>query len=142
MAKELSIKEIKEEIIEKLMNNFDILDYFREYSKELQISKFRNSLIFDHDTSQNHGSYIAVEVSEYSRPCSCNIGDRSYSVLIKMSHEKEEKICDMAETVSSIVNKLYPSLRKFANVSVKTTVHGMFDTEYEKLHRVISFIIE
>lgn len=119
MAKELSIESIKKEIIEKLMNNMEVLKYLKADKKVadgVNLEKFYNNFIFDHDSSHAYGDYISVEVSEYDSHGAINIGDMVYMVTIKMGLKEEENVCAMSAVITDIVNKLYPDRKKFSNV--------------------------
>lgn len=142
MTKELSIENIKKEIIDKLMNNMDILNYFKRYTEDgVKISQFHNSLIWDYDVSGFGSDYISVEVAEYEINRPINSDYKRYDVSIKMSLIKEENICDMAKTISNIVKSLYPNGNGFSNVPFKTKEYMNTGLEYEKLHRAITFNI-
>ena len=143
MTKELSIENIKKDIIDKLLNDLDILNHFKKYTKDgynIPISKFLNQLIFDCDATNVGEDYISVEVAEHeiNRPV---IPDyKKYIVSIKMGLKKEYDICKMATTVTDIVNGLYPERTNYSNLPFKTKSIWN-DCEYEKLHRVITFTI-
>lgn len=157
MTNELSIKGIKKEIIDKLMNNMDVLNYFKKYTAEgFTISKLYNNFIFDYDSSSVPEDYITVEVSEFDSKV--NATDKKYQVVIKMGLEKEENICDMASKIVEIIEELYPGKKRFSNVPFKTmdnciSVDGysgytpmslnvyMENKRYNQLHRMITFEI-
>ena len=160
MTKELSIESIKKEIIDKLMNNMDILNYFKEYteSKGFTISKLYDNFIFDYDSSSVPNDYITVEVSEFNSDRSINTTDKKYQVVIKMGLQKEKYVCDMATKIVDIIEELYPYKKKFSNTTFKTTdncisVDGysgytplllnvyMDNKRYDQLHRMITFEI-
>lgn len=161
MTKELSIKSIKKEIIDKLMNNMDILNYFKEYteSKGFTISELYDNFIFDYDSSSVPDDYITVEVSEFNSDRSINITNKKYSVVIKMGLQKEKYVCDMATKIVGIIDELYPDKKKFSNTTFKTmdnciSVDGysgytpllssvyMKNERRDQLHRMITFEIE
>ena len=159
MTNELSIKGIKKEIIDKLMNNMDVLNYFKKYTAEgFTISKLYNNFIFDYDSSGVPEDYITVEVSELDSNIKATITDKKYVVVIKMSLEKEENVCDMASKIVEIIEELYPDKKKFTNTTFKTmdnciTVDGyngytpsslhvyMMNNRRDQLHRMITFEI-
>lgn len=74
MTKELSIENIKKELINKISNNSDILEYFtnylcarekENYLKEYGTKYIKDNYIFPYDMSSSmYGSFIAVEVNE------------------------------------------------------------------------------
>lgn len=164
MTKELSIKSIKKDIIEKILNNMDVLKYLKAGQKVtdgINFEKFYNNFIFDHDSSRACGDYISVEVSEYDSHRAINVGDRVYMVTIKMGLEEEENVCAMSAVITDIVNKLYPGRRRFSNVPFITVDNCMSVNNYggsfnypvlntislenkrnEQLNRMITFEIE
>lgn len=160
MTKELSIEGIKKEIIDKLMNNMDILNYFKEYteSRGFTIPKLYNNFIFDYDSSRVPEDYITVEVSEFDVN-KVTTTDKKYAVVIKMGLEKEKDVCDMATKIVEIIEELYPDKKKFSNTTFKTMDNGISVDGYsgytpllssvymknerrDQLHRMISFEIE
>ena len=159
MTNELSIKGIKKEIIDKLMNNMDVLNYFKKYTAEgFTIQKLYDNFIFDYDSSAVPEDYITVEVLEFDSDFKVNTADKKYQVVIKMGLEKEENICDMAAKIVEIVEELYPDKKKFTNTIFKTmdnciTVDGyngytpsslhvyMMNNRRDQLHRMITFEI-
>lgn len=135
MTKELSIKSIKKEIIDKLMNKMDILNYFEKYTElaDLKISQLYNTFIFDYDSSSVSEDYITVEVSEFDSKV--NTTDKKYQVVIKMGLEKEENICDMASKIVEIIEELYPGKKRFSNVPFKTMDNCISVDGYSDIHR-------
>lgn len=158
--KELSIKSIKEEIVNKLLNNMDILQYLQaeELLKEgYTITNLRNNIIFDYDAGYRE-NYISVEVAEADLRISTNT-DKKYMVVIKMNTRKEEKMCDMSYVITDIVNELYPYRRNFSNTAIRVNDNCISVDNYgysciptfsqttlqndkvEHLHRIITFEI-
>ena len=96
MTKELSIENIKKELIDKISNNSDILEVFRkrEYSKdegkclrEYGDSFIKDNYIFDHYVL-DLADYISVEVAENEYPIYGNSKKeirKSYNVSILVS---------------------------------------------------------
>lgn len=75
MTKELSIEKIKKELIDKISNNSDILEYFENYLqgeeyhkhclKEYGMKYIKDNFIFANDMSMSdNGNFISVEVNE------------------------------------------------------------------------------
>lgn len=161
MTKELSIKGIKAEIIEKLMNNMDILQYL-EVEKFIDegytISKLYNNLIYDYGVEYVGCNYISVEVAEFDSPVAINIGNKKYTVVIKMGLVNERKVCDLSSIITDIVNKLYPDRKRFSNVAYRVIENNINAETYDypmstfinttlnnnnskQLHRMIKFEI-
>lgn len=157
---ELNIKNIKKKIVDSLMNNIDILNYFAKYTETegLKIEQLYNTLIYDYDCSTVGYDYITVEVSELESAIKTNIDDKKYQVVIKMGLQNEKKICDMSCVVANIINKLYPYKKNFSNTSFKTIENCisvenyggyismipdafLHNTTHKQLHRMIVFEI-
>lgn len=123
MSKERNIATIKKEIMDKLINNEEIYNYlthFDRYDEEgYSIDKMYNNFIYDYDSSNKAGNYITVEVDERERIGCVNIGDKTYTVRIRMSLNYEENIDALSYIIADIVNKLYPGNRNYHNVSFR-----------------------
>ncbi len=154
MANELSIENIKKEIMDKLLNSVQIINYFKKYIEEgTPISKLYNNVIFDYDSSHAVGDYITVEVSKYDSHKVTN-NDETYRVTIKMGLKEEKDICAMSILITDIVNKIYPNRRRFSNVPVVTVDNCVNINNYSlntvlfgnerssQLNRMIVFYIE
>lgn len=158
MTKELSIKSIKKELIDKLINNIEILRYLdaEKLCKEgMKLENFYNQIIFDYDRDVNC-DYISVEVSEVDLTTASKIGDKKYIVTIKTCLKHEKYLCEMTDIVSGIVEELYPERKRFSNTpyrvinnSISADTWGstlMYTTlrndRDDLLHRMIKFEIE
>jgi hypothetical protein len=90
--KVLSIKSIKEEIVNKLLNNMDILKYLETESflKEgYTITNLRNNLIYDYDMGYRENC-ISVEVAEADLHTSMNDAKNIW-LLLKWVQETKKK---------------------------------------------------
>lgn len=162
MNKELNIENIKKELMDKLLNNVHIINFFREHIERytVPISKLYNNFIFDYASSRAVGDYIAVDVAEYDSPTATTTEDRRYVVTIKMGLKREENVCEMSKVITDIINSLYPDRKNFSNIPF-VTVNNCFkvnDNGYSpapvlsmvslengresQLHRMITFSIE
>lgn len=149
MTKELSIENIKRELLDKLMNNMDILNYL-EVEKLLnegyKISQLYNNVIFDYDVSNKVGDYISVEVAEYEYSHTKTNDSNKYIIEIKMGLNNESNLDNIASVIKNIVLKLYPNRKRFSNVPFYTKERGsdFFGDKrfYDKLNRMIRFEIE
>jgi len=162
MTNELSIKSIKTEIVEKLINNMEILQYpkaERLIDEGYTIPKLHNNLIYDYDMECVGYNYISVEVTESDKPTATKTGDKKYTVIIKMGLVDEEKVCDLSSVVTDIVDKLYPTRKRFNNVAYRVIENSISAETYDypvstfinttlndkrnmQLHRMITFEIE
>ena len=145
MTKELSIENIKKEIIDKLMNNMDILKYLnaeRLLNEGYKISNLYNNLIYDYDIPDIEGNYIAVEVAEYTKVLNTNALNQEYTVSIKMGLIDKKYLDSLASVVKKIITELYPHNKRFSNVPLHTKRYGYNNNIHHELNRVITFEIE
>ena len=155
MTKELSIESIKKEIIDKMMNNMDILNCLnceKFVNEGYKISDLYNNVIFDYDASNDVMSdYIAVEVVEHEY-----LSGSKYIVMIKFglnTNDSDKRNLDkISLTLKNIINDLYPDRKKFSNNIFYTKqpeyTHMYYASgreyiyEHYALNRVITFEIE
>ena len=144
-TKKLSIETIKKEIIDKLVSNYKVLEYLlqeiRENDENYNITHICGDFIFDYDSGNNKGSYIAVEVAE----CERKIDDKKYVVSIKLGLRYKENLDKFASLVKDIVSELYPNRHELSDIpfytkSYETTYRG-YEHEYNELNRLITFEI-
>lgn len=131
--KELSIENIKKEIIEKLTNNMEVLKYLEAdklVAEGMKLNDLLNNVIFDHDSSRAFGNYITVEVTEYDSPRATNTTARTYKVVIKIGLKKEESVCALSNVVVDIINGLYPDRRRYSNTPFVTVDNCMSVNNY------------
>ena len=111
MTKELSIENIKRELLDKLMNNMDILNYL-EVEKLLnegyKISQLYNNVIFDYDVSNKVGDYISVEVAEYEYSHTKTNDSNKYIIEIKMGLNNESNLDNIASVIKEYCIKIIP----------------------------------
>ena len=66
MTKELSIESIKKELIDKFVNNMEILRYLEIEKQDcVKLSEVQNTFIYDYDKPNVTGNFITVDVAEY-----------------------------------------------------------------------------
>ncbi len=133
MERELSIKNIKTEIVEKIINNMEILQYLDAeglINEGYTIPKLYNNLIYDYDMECVGCNYISIEVAESDKSVVAKIGDKKYTVIIKMGLVDEEKVCDMSSVIADIVEKLYPDRKKFSNVAYRVIENNISAETY------------
>ena len=139
MTEELSIENIKKELIDKLLNNMDILKYLNAemlLKEGYKISNLYNNLIYDYDVPDIEGKYIAVEVAEY-----INASIQKYAVSIKMGLVDKEYLDSLASVVKKIITELYPHKKRFSNVPFHTKRYGYNNDIHHELNREITFEI-
>ncbi len=152
MTKELSIENIKKELIDKISNNSDILEVFRKreyskykdkYIKEYGDSYIKDNYIFEHYVS-DLADYVSVEVDENEYPIYGNNKKeirKSYKVSILVTLTDTSELDRVSVLLGDMVTELYPDRYNYGNRSYiieKQSVYGKF-TQPE---RVITFTIE
>ena len=145
-VKELSIETIKKELIDKFVNNMDILRYLEvERHNDVKLSQVQNTFIYDYDKPNATGNFITVDVAEYvsSR---ANIRDFvKYVVSIKIGLEQKSKLDSMAAIIKGIVLNVYPYIKKYNNVPIYVKKYGYAysnECEHNELNRMITFEIK
>ena len=152
MTKELSIENIKKELINKISNNSDILEVFRkrEYSKdegkclrEYGDNFIKDNYIFNHHVS-DLADYISVEVDENEYLIYGNSKKeirKSYKVSILVTLTDTSELDRISVILGDMATELYPDRYNYGNRSYiieKQSVYGKF-TQPE---RAIMFTIE
>lgn len=144
-VKELSIETIKKELIDKFVNNMDILRYLEvERHNDVKLSQVHNTFIYDYDKPNVTGNFITVDVAEYvsSR---VNIRDFvKYVVSIKIGLENENNLDNIATIIKKIVLNVYPYIKKYNNVPIYVKKYGYAysnEREHNELNRMITFEI-
>ena len=158
MTKELSIENIKKELIDKISNNSDILEYFENYLcangsanslREYGTKCIKDNFIFTYDKSCESDFYISIEVNEqeyttYGRNDKKVV--KSYGVIITIALEDNDR--DKISTlIGEIVTELYPDRYNYKNLN-----YVLDDSYYDYAYhcqkgrkypvRVVSFTIE
>ena len=145
-VKELSIETIKKELIDKFVNNMDILRYLEvERHNDVKLSQVQNTFIYDYDKPNATGNFITVDVAEYvsSR---VNIRDFvKYVVSIKIELERENNLDNIAAIIKKIVLNVYPYIKKYNNVPIYVKKYSYAysnESEHNELNRMITFEIK
>ena len=131
-----SIESIKKELVDKFMNNVEILNYLNanewlEKNSHLQIKDLYNTLIYGYGIMENGiYSFVSVEVDESNIYNYTDGVHKLYTVSIVMGTRKEH-LDKIASVITSIVLEAFPYMKNYSN---------KFDKE--KYHRVITFDIE
>lgn len=157
MTKELSIKAIKKELIDKISTNEKVLKHFENVEKQIYdgacikeygMDYVKNKYIYDHDVScNNYDNFISVEVCEYEQSLYSNKTCHSYNVAImvavsKDSTIKEENTLDnLSVLLGNIATELYPNRDTYSNKVVAMEHTSALRGKYNQLVRVIQFTI-
>lgn len=145
MQNNLSIESIKETLIDRLMNNVEVLEYLEadEFMKKynnIQIKDLYNELIYGYGKTEgykNWKNWISVEVNErsitryYRRENGSETIDNKYYepiIIVQTNHKYLDKLVSV---IKEICLKEYPNLCSYNNTY-----------DYVKYNRVISFCIE
>ena len=152
MTKELSIENIKKELISKISNNSEILEVFRkrEYSKdegkclrEYGDSFIKDNYIFDHYVL-DFADYISVEVAENEYPIYGNSKKeirKSYNVSILVTLTDTSELDRISVLLGDMATELYPDRYNYRNYSYIVKNRG-FCREFTQPERAIQFTIE
>ena len=145
MTKELSIENIKKELINKISNNSDILEYFENYLrgeefhkhslKEYGMKYIKDNYIFANDMSVfGYDNFISVEVTENELLICGNI-EKCYNVNIIVTLEDYKDIDRISVLLGKIATELYPDRSNYRNT--------VYSYEGKKqLIRVVQFTIK
>lgn len=144
MTKELSIENIKKELIDKISNNSNILEYFENYLhdeeshkhclKEYGMKYIKDNFIFDNDMSVlGYDNFIAVEVNEEEGTGLDGV-KMYYRVNIIVTLEDYKDIDRISVLLGKIATELYPD-----RFSYKNTVYSYEGKK--QLIRVVQFTI-
>ena len=139
----LSVEEIKKDIVYKLSNNisivscFDVDKYIKECNTESLIDAIR-VYIFDNDIfdiSHRKECYIAVEVEEHE----VSLNKSYYHVMIKIKLDDIDKMSKVSSIIKNIITELYPNREKYSNVPFRPETQSY---EYDAYHRMITFDVK
>ena len=144
MTKELSIENIKKELIDKISNNSDILEYFENYLhgeeyhkhclKEYGMNYIKDNFIFANDMFElGYDNFIAVEVNEEEGTGLDGV-KMYYRVNIIVTLEDYKDIDRISVLLGKIATELYPD-----RFSYKNTVYSYEGKK--QLIRVVQFTI-
>ncbi len=124
-VKEMSIESIKNEIIDNLKNNLEVLkcleidSFISKAHGNQNITNICDNLISNYGNNVIR-NYISVEAEEHEFSV-CNPNDhKRYKVIIKMELKKENNLDRLATLVKEVIIKLYPNRKKYSNVPFYT----------------------
>ena len=147
MTKELSIESIKKELIDKFVNNMEILRYLEIEKQDcVKLSEVQNTFIYNYDNPNVTGNFITVDVAEHVS-FQVNIRDSvKYIVSIKIGLEHANNLDKIVAVIKKIVLELYPFIKVYNNVPVYVKKYGYTYSsdchEHNELNRVITFEIK
>lgn len=144
MIKELSIENIKKELINKISNNSDILEYFENYLrgeefhkhslKEYGMKYIKDNFIFAHDMSiSGCNNFISVEVTEDEMSI-CEKTEKYYTITIMVNLEDKNAMGTISVILGNIATELYPDRSNYRNI--------VSSIEDRQLVRVVQFTLK
>lgn len=143
MTKELSIKTIKKELIDRILNTVEVLKYLNtdrvtNNGKDDKLSDVYNTIVFDYDSGNNSGDFIAIEVGEHKDFSMGTNNGYSYTVSIKIGLVQKKDLDRLAAVIKDIISDLYLNAKKYRNIPFYSkSWNGGND-----LNRLITFEIE
>lgn len=150
MSEELSIKGIKKDIIEKLLDSTYIVGLFDPKVRELKsISDIKDTFIFDYAKIESQ-DFISIDISEIITPNRTLVGGPSSSKfdvsiifgLDCVARNDENRLDNISEVIKGIIQELYPCNRNYRDVfSLQNipTVTGGYEL---RTIRTVTFTIE
>lgn len=138
METELSnIELIKKNIVERLMNNVDVLKYleadeFLKNYKNPKIDKIYETIIFDYDNHSRFigNNFITIDVAEYEKSIYCNV--IKYVVSIRIGLEHHENLDKLASAIKDIISKLYPHKTEYSNTPCNSERYITFEIDKQR----------
>lgn len=145
MTKELSIENIKKELINKISNNSEILEYFENhlcddhkkmtrYLREYGTKYIKDNCIVPYDMSMSgYCNFITVEVTEdemviYEKT------EKHYTITIMVNLEDKNAMGVISVILGNIATELYPDRSNYRNI--------VSSIEDRQLVRVVQFTIK
>ena len=140
MTKELSIENIKKELIDKISNNEEVLEYFEEHYRENGANDIlkrygtkviKDNFIFAHDMSVSNMDMFTTSGREVKT---------LYKVNIMVALEKDNDLDKMAMLLGKIATELYPDRCDYKN-SVYNIEH-LYPYGKKQIVRVVQFRVD
>ena len=151
MSKELSIKGIKKDIIDKLLDSTYIVGLFDlQKNGYKSISELKDAYIFDYARIEPYGDFISVDVSEIKTPNRTMVDGNASSAfdvsiifgLNCVTENNENRLDNISEIIKGIVHELYPCNRNYRdifNLQNSPLSAGVYES---RTIRTITFTVE
>lgn len=118
----MTIHEIKKSIIDRILDNKDILDVFDLESYGFtDMSKLRNNIVFNYLTLLYGSNFISVDASE--KRFEIEEDSNTLSVIINFglsnvyrSYDDKNKLDVLSELIKEIIKDLYPNATRYCDV--------------------------
>lgn len=122
MRRNLNIETITKELVERIANNSEVLEFFKksETIEEFGIKYFQNNLVCGYDLSSTGcKDFISVLVDEYegNRHVTDQSISMTYKVQIIVSHEDKSLLDRLSMLIGDIVTEAYPNRGGYCNCS-------------------------
>lgn len=149
MSKELSIKGIKKDIIDKLLDSTYIIGLFDLKGHGFKsISELKDAYIFDYAKIESQ-DFISVDVSKIKTPSLIVVGDSTsvFNVSIifgldRITKNDENRFDNISEVVEGIIQELYPCNRNYRDIFSLQNVPSFTGGYCSIPVRTITFTIE
>lgn len=149
MSKELSIKGIKKDIIDKLLDSTYIVGLFDlQKNGHKSISELKDAYIFDYARIFS-GDFISVDVSKIKTPNRLVTGSTSpkfdVSIIFGLdcvTRNNENRFDNISEVVDGIIQELYPYNKNYRDIFILQNVSSFTGGYYSIPVRTITFTIE
>ncbi len=151
MSKELSIKGIKKNIIDKLLDSTYIVDlfYLQEHGFK-PLSEIEDAHIFDYARIEPYGDFISIDVSKIKTPNQTLVAGNASSAfdisfmfgLDRVTKNNENGLDNISEIIEGIVEELYPLNRNYRDVFSLQNIPLSACVYESRTIRTITFTIE
>lgn len=151
MSKELSIKGIKRDIIDKLLDSTYIVGLFDlQKNGYKSISELKDAYIFDYAQIAPYGDFISVDVSEITTPnrtlvavpSSSKFDVSIISGLNCVARNNENRLDNISEVIKGIIRELYPCNKNYRDIFNLQNIPSCTGGYELRLVRTITFTVE
>ncbi|WP_024348481.1 hypothetical protein [Lacrimispora indolis] len=150
MSKELTIKGIKNDIIDKLLDSTYIVGLFDLKGYGLKsISEIKDTFIFDYAKIKSR-DFISIDVSKIRTPNQTLVSGGTSSAfyvsimfgLNCVTRNNENRLDNISEVIEGIIQELYPCNRNYKDIFSLQNVPSFTDGCHLTLVRTITFTVE
>lgn len=149
MSKELSIKGIKKEIIDKILDSTYIIGLFdMKYHGFKSISELKDAYIFDYARIEPYGDFISIDLSKIKTRLEVSgNGLSAFDVSImfgldRITKDNENRLDSISETIESIIHELYPRNKNYRDIFSLQNIPLSAGVYESRTIRKITFTIE
>lgn len=151
MSKELSIKGIKKDIIDKLLDSTYIVGLFDlQKNGYKSISELKDAYIFDYARIEPYGDFISIDVSKIKTPNRLEVSGNESSAfdvsimfgLDRITKDNDNRLDYISETIESIIHELYPRNKNYRDIFSLQNIPLSAGVYESRTIRTITFTIE